>query len=53
MAHRIITFLALSLAFVAMFLTTGCATNGNGAPENQLPWNTPAPWESGMIGVPY
>ncbi len=47
-------FLALLFTGIAA-LVSGCATSGGDQPDgcHTLPWNTPADWENGSIGVPY
>jgi hypothetical protein len=49
------TIVAFTLVGLALTLS-GCATmDANDASRggDELPWNSPADWESGSFGVPY
>ncbi len=44
---------ALLTALVLLALACGCASAGREPATDNMPWNTPAAWEGGVLGIPY
>jgi len=43
----------LMLLLLISVVASGCQSMTASGSGDQLPWNTPAAWESTIIGVPY